>query len=242
MTAQRFVADPFGPPGSRMYRTGDVVKWTADGVLEFGGRVDDQVKIRGFRIEPGEIEALLRKQTGVAEAVVVAREDEPGGRRLVAYVVPAGAQRPTAAALRASVARTLPEYMVPATFVTLDRLPLSPNGKLDRRALPAPDGTADAGTGYVAPETDSERIVAGIWAEVLGVDRVGLTDNFFELGGDSIRSLHIASRVKAAFDVALTPRDVLTARTVGGVVDLVEERILSELERVASGGGNDEEL
>jgi len=240
LTAQRFVANPFGPPGSRMYRTGDLVRWTAEGELEFGGRADDQVKIRGFRIELGEIESVLRRHCGVAEAVVVAREDGPGGRRLVGYVVPAGAVPPAASELRGHLGRSLPDYMVPPAFVTLDRLPLSPNGKLDRSALPPPDAATESGTGvdYAPPESDTERAVAEVWAEVLGVDRIGRHDNFFDLGGDSIQSLAIAGRVAEAFDVTLTPRDILTARTVAVLAELVEDQILVQLERVALGDGN----
>jgi amino acid adenylation domain-containing protein len=242
LTAQRFVANPFGPPGSRMYRTGDLVRWTAAGQLEFGGRTDNQIKVRGFRVEPGEIEAVLRRHPDVGEAVVVAREDQPGLKRLVAYLVAADGQPPVPAQVRAFVARSLPDYLVPSAFLTLDRMPLSPNGKLDRQALPAPDANADTGTGYVAPETDTERVIAEIWADVLRLERVGAHDNFFDLGGDSIRSLHIAGRVGAAFDLTLTPRDILTARTVAALAELVEERVLSELEHVALGDGNDKRL
>jgi amino acid adenylation domain-containing protein len=239
LTAQRFLANPFGPPGSRMYRTGDLVRWSTSGELEFIGRADDQVKIRGFRIEPGEIEALLRRHPEVAEAVVIAREDEPGYKRLVGYVVPANGLAPTAADLRALVAKSLPEYMVPSAFVMLDSLPLSPNGKLDRRALPEPGGL-EPPTEYVAPRTDTERVLTEIWAEVLGVDPVGVSDNFFELGGDSVRSLQIASRIKTAFDLMLTPRDVLTSRDIAALAELVEEKILREIESVAFGDGNGE--
>ncbi|NJC68036.1 AMP-binding protein, partial [Planosporangium flavigriseum] len=242
LSAERFVACAFGAPGERMYRTGDVVRWRADGQVEFLGRADDQVKIRGFRIELGEIEAVLRSHASVGEAVVVVREDQPGAKRLVAYLVPA-ADMVDVGAVRALVAGRLPGYMVPAAFVTLEALPLSPNGKLDRRALPAPD---HSGTGaeadYVAPRTDTERAIAGIWAEVLDTDRVGIHDNFFELGGDSVRSLHIASRIKAAFDVGLTPREVLVTRTVCALAELVEDKVLRELERVAFGDGNRDDL
>src|SRR5205085_4881251 len=218
LTAERFVANPFGEAGSRVYRAGDRARWRAEGVLEYLGRVDEQVKIRGFRIELGEVESSLLDHPEVADAVVVAREDEPGRKRLVAYLVPAaGAQLPTTADLRAFLAQTLPDYMVPSAFVVLEELPLSPNGKLDRKALPAPDpGSAHAG-GYVAPRTDAEWALAGIWSEVLGVAQVGVEDNFFELGGDSILSIRVISRLRAAFRVELSPRTLFTTPTVAGL-------------------------
>ncbi|MGH3370533.1 MAG: non-ribosomal peptide synthetase, partial [Nocardioidaceae bacterium] len=169
LTAERFVPDPFATtPGARLYRTGDLARYLPDGNIEFLGRADHQVKIRGFRIEPGEIEAALVGRPEIGTAVVVAREDEPGRKRLVAYLVPApGADEPTTAELRALLAKTLPDYMVPQAFVTLDQLPLTPNGKLDRKALPAPDLGPLAVADYVAPRTDAERILAGIWSGVL---------------------------------------------------------------------------
>jgi len=180
----------------------------------------------------------LAAHPGIAQVVVIAREDEPGSKRLLAYLVPVDATAPpTPNALRSLAAESLPDYMVPSAFVVLHSLPLSPNGKLDRRALPAPDPGAVAAAGYVAPRTDAEAVLAEIWAEVLGLERVGVEDNFFELGGDSIRSLRIVSRAKAAFDVTLTPRDVLAARTVATLAELVEEKVLLEFERVAVGDG-----
>jgi amino acid adenylation domain-containing protein len=242
LTAQRFVACPFGAVGQRMYRTGDRVRWTIDGQLEYQGRTDEQVKIRGFRIEPGEIETALRHHPQVTDTAVIAREDQPGHKRLVAYLVPTpGSTAPETTALREFLHRVLPDYMVPAAFVELGHLPLSPSGKIDRRALPAPDFAAAVGGGYVAPRTDAERVLADIWADVLGVEQVGINDNFFELGGDSLRSMQLTSRMKAAFDVALTPRDVLTTRTVSALAELVEEKVLSELERIAVGAGNNTE-
>ncbi|MEV4053508.1 non-ribosomal peptide synthase/polyketide synthase [Amycolatopsis sp. NPDC049688] len=226
LTATRFLADPFGGPGERMYRTGDLVRWRADGTLEFLGRADDQVKIRGFRIEPGEIVAVLRRHPDVRDAAVVAAD-----QRLIAYVV---ADPGTATGLREHVAATLPAHFVPAAFVRLDALPLTANGKLDRRALPAPEAPVESAE-YAAPETETEEVLAAIWAEALGLDRVGVEDNFYALGGDSLRSLRITSMTKSAFDVELTPKDVLTAGTVLALAELVEERVLQDLERLAAG-------
>ncbi|MGH3933738.1 MAG: amino acid adenylation domain-containing protein, partial [Pseudonocardiaceae bacterium] len=217
LTAQRFVADPFGKPGGRMYRTGDRVRWTADGLMEFLGRMDEQVKIRGFRIEPGEIEARLRQQPDVTDAVVVARESNSGHKRLVAYVVaPVGAAVPAAGELRAVLSQSLPDYMVPSAVVVLDALPLTPNGKVDRKALPAPDIDASR-PGHVAPRTDNERVVAQVWAELLEVERVGVEDNFFELGGDSILSIRVISRLRAALEVDVSPRALFTHPTVAAL-------------------------
>ncbi|MDT5025008.1 MAG: hypothetical protein QOE61_1434, partial [Micromonosporaceae bacterium] len=242
LTAQRFGADPFGEPGSRMYRTGDVVRWRDDGAVEFVGRVDDQVKIRGFRIELGEIEAMLASHPGVAESVVVATQDGSGIKRLIAYVVPAdrgasdrgapdrGAQA-SAGELREFVGASLPEYMVPSAVVTLDTLPLSTNGKLDRSALPDPEfGSAGHG-GHVAPRTEVERVVARIWAEVLGVESVGVADNFFELGGDSILSIRLVSRMRAALGADVSPRAVFTTPTVAGLAAAIS----GQAEAVAAG-------
>jgi non-ribosomal peptide synthase protein (TIGR01720 family) len=200
-----------------MYATGDLVRWTAGGELEFAGRADEQIKIRGFRIEVGEIEAALAAHPGVADAAVIAREDQPGIKRLAAYIVPAStgpvSTGPVGAAeLRAFLGETLPDYMVPSAFVTLEALPLSGNGKLDRRGLPAPEVTATA-AGYVAPRSDAEHALAGIWADVLGLDRVGIHDNFFEIGGDSILSIQVVSRARQK-GWSYTTKDLFLHQTI----------------------------
>jgi amino acid adenylation domain-containing protein/non-ribosomal peptide synthase protein (TIGR01720 family) len=220
LTAERFVACPFGPAGSRMYRTGDRVRWNPMGDLEFIGRVDHQVKVRGFRIEPGEIETVLRGHAEVDDVVVVAHEELSGVKRLVAYVASSNVSEALTAELRAMTAERLPDYMVPAVFVVLDRMPLSPNGKLDRRALPEPSGMA-AGAGYVEPRTDTERILAAIWAEVLGMQQVGIEDDFFELGGDSILGAQVLARVRGAFGIGLSARTVFDASTVAELAELL---------------------
>ncbi|HEX7242267.1 MAG TPA: amino acid adenylation domain-containing protein, partial [Longimicrobiaceae bacterium] len=225
LTADRFVPDPFAvETGARLYRTGDRVRWLASGELEFLGRVDAQVKIRGFRIEPGEIEAVLRQHDGVADCVVVAREDVPGDRRLVAYV--AGGVETDA--LREHLRGSLPEYMVPAAFVVLDALPLTPNGKLDRKALPAPD-LASSEEKYVAPRTPAEEVVAGIWAEVLKVERVGVAESFFELGGHSLLAARVVSRVRQVFGVEVPLRALFEGPTVAEMARAVEEMRRADL-------------
>ncbi|MGW6056051.1 amino acid adenylation domain-containing protein [Streptomyces sp. NPDC055189] len=212
LTAERFVADPFGSAGGRMYRTGDLVRWTADGVLVFLGRADDQVKVRGFRIEPAEIEAALTRHPDVAQSCVLPREDTPGVKRLVAYVVPpAGREMPGADELRSHLVPLLAEYQIPAAFVPLERLPLTANGKIDRRALPAPAFTTADRT-HRAPDGPREELLCALYADVLGLDQVSPDDGFFELGGDSIVSVRLVARARAA-GLALTPRDVFTERT-----------------------------
>ncbi len=239
LTAARFVANPFGPCGTRMYRTGDRVRWNAAGELEFLGRADDQVKIRGFRVELGEIETVLRRHPDVDDAVVLAQQDETGRTRLIGYIVSTAHPAPQPGALHKLLTASLPDYMLPAALVALEEWPLTSHGKLDRKALPAPPAVV-AGGAYIAPRTATERVLAQIWTEVLAVDKVGIEDNFFELGGDSVRSLRIIMRIKAAFDVTVTPREVLTARTISALAELVEDAILRELERVAFGECNDD--
>ncbi|HSU18095.1 MAG TPA: amino acid adenylation domain-containing protein, partial [Longimicrobium sp.] len=217
LTAERFVPDASGgEAGARMYRTGDLGRWRADGTLEFLGRTDFQVKIRGFRIEPGEIEAALLEHDGVRECAVLARE-EAGEKRLVAYVV-GGVETD---ALRAHLRRSLPEHMVPSAFVFLDALPLTPNGKLDRKALPAPDlASAEK---YVAPRTPVEEVLAGIWAEVLRLERVGVTESFFDLGGHSLLATRVVSRVRELLGVEIPLRAFFEGSTVAGLAGRVEE-------------------
>ncbi|MBA5872224.1 MAG: AMP-binding protein, partial [Nitrospira sp. CR2.1] len=214
LTAARFVPDPFSAqPGQRLYRTGDLVRYRPDGTIDYLGRLDHQVKIRGVRIELGEVEAVLRQQPGVREAVVLARRDGHGGARLVGYVTTGPEHTVEPAALKAALAQTLPEYLVPAVIVRLAQLPLSPNGKVDRQALPAPEVAAPRTTAYEAPRTEPEQQLAAIWAQVLGLAQVGRHDNFFELGGDSITSLQVLAKAHRE-GLTLTPKQLFEHPTV----------------------------
>ena len=208
LTGSRFVACPFGGPGARMYRTGDLVRWGADGQLQYLGRADEQVKIRGYRIELGEVQAALSGLDGVEQAVVIAREDRPGDKRLIGYVT--GTADP--AQIRAQLAQRLPAYMIPAAVVVIDALPLTVNGKLDTRALPAPDyHDTDH---YRAPASPVEEILAGIYAQVLGLQRVGVDDSFFDLGGDSLSAMRLVAAINAGLDAGVSVRAVFEAPTV----------------------------
>ncbi|WP_420126115.1 amino acid adenylation domain-containing protein [Longimicrobium sp.] len=230
LTARHFVPNPFGAPGSRLYRTGDRARWLPEGVLDFLGRADQQVKVRGFRIEPGEIEAVLVADPGVRDAVVVARADASGERVLAAYVVPRGDGAADAAALRRRLQERLPAYMVPGFIVPMNALPLAPGGKVDRRALPDPASVAGPvgdGEGFVPPATPEERAIAAVWTEVLGIERVGATDGFFSLGGHSLRAVRIINRIDETLGVRLSVSALFDAPTVRGLA----ERVVLERDR-----------
>jgi acyl carrier protein len=241
-TAERFLADPFVADGqARMYKTGDLGRWLPDGNIEFLGRNDFQVKIRGFRIELGEIEAALREQAGVREAVVVAREDAGGDKRLVAYYTSTETSGPEwregaaeivgAEVLRDRLSAKLPEYMLPAAYVRIEQFPLTPNGKLDRKALPAPDQDAYGMREYEAPRGETETTLAAIWCEVLKLERVGRRDNFFELGGHSLLAVRVITRVRQALGVEV-PLGDLFAKPV--LLNFAEKVIDTQLDQFHS--------
>ena len=229
LTAERFIPDPFGAAGSRLYKSGDLSRYRADGAIEFLGRIDHQVKIRGFRVELGEIEAALAKGDGNKEVVVMARQDAPGEKRLVAYLVARGGTAPTARDLRAFLAESMPDYMLPAVFVPLDKMPLTPSGKVARGALPAPDeGRLESGVAFQAPSGPFEEKLAAIWAEILRVPQVGATHNFFELGGHSLLATRVMSAIRAGFGVDLPLRVLFERPTVAGLAAALTERLAGQ--------------
>jgi aspartate racemase len=231
LTAKAFIPNPFNDePEARLYKTGDLVRYLPDGTIEFVGRIDYQVKIRGFRIELGEIEAVLAQHPKVLQAVVIAREDEPGEKRLVAYVVPKQEQAVTSQELRGLLKEKLPDYMVPSTFVILDTLPLTLTGKIDRRALPAPDKTPRSiDVNFVAPRTPTEEVLTAIWTEVLGVQS-GIYDNFFEVGGHSLLATQVISRIRDVFSVELSLHSLFETPTVAGLAVAIAQSQAQKVE------------
>ena len=224
LTAERFVPNPFSQdPHSRLYRTGDRCRWRADGNLEYLGRIDHQVKLRGFRIELGEIESTLANHSSIAQCVVILREDRPGDKRLVAYYTASGEIHPSIAQLREHLQASLPEYMIPSAFVRLDALPLTPSGKIDRRALPVPDmKDIDAQEHYTPPRNGMEEELVEIWQEILGIERIGIHDNFFALGGHSLLAVRLTSRVLDVFDVQLGVRQVFENPSIAKQAQQIE--------------------
>jgi acyl carrier protein len=219
LSAEKFVPNPFGDePGARLYRTGDRARHLPDGRIDYLGRFDHQLKVRGYRIEPGEIEAVFGQHPSVRDAVVIAREDTPGERRLVAYVVAREGQTLEAGDLRTFGKERLPQYMMPSAFVVSESLPLTPNGKLDRRALPAPEA-GDAGTlaAYLPPQTEIERTITAVWQQVLGVGQVGLNDNFFDLGGHSLFMIQVQSKLRTALNRNISITDLFKYPSVSAL-------------------------
>ena len=212
LTAEKFVPDPFGGrSGGRLYRTGDLARYLPDGNIEFLGRIDTQVKLRGFRIELGEVEAVLREHSAVREAVVALREDVAGDKRLTAYLTFHHQEHPDGDELRAFLKEKLPDYMLPSAFITLSAIPLTQNGKVDRSALPAP---AQKRQDRILPSTPLEEVLAGIWAQVLGIDQVGINENFFELGGHSLTATQVVARIREIFEIDLPLREFFEGPTI----------------------------
>jgi acyl carrier protein len=225
LTAEKFITNPFSnDPQARLYKTGDQARYLADGNIEFLGRIDDQVKIRGYRIELGEIESVLAQHPAIEQAVVLAREERPGDKRLVAYVVGAPGSVPSANELRTFLQQKLPEYMVPSAFVFLQEIPLSPNGKVDRRALPEPDRSRrELANVYRSPATSTEETLAAIWREVLKLDRVGIDDDFFDLGGHSLLATQIVSRMCKAFSLEVPLRHFFESPTIAALAAIIDQ-------------------
>jgi acyl carrier protein len=226
LTAEKFIPNPFSKePGARLYRTGDLARYLSDGNIEFLGRIDHQVKIRGFRIELGEIEVVLGQHHAVRETVVIAREDVPGEKRLVAYFVSAQEPAPATGELRDFLREKLPEPMVPSVYVKMDVLPLTPNGKVNRRALPAPEKVwLEPEETFLAPRTPLESLIAEIWQDVLDVDRVGVYDHFFDLGGHSLLSLQVVTRLEKKIGIRISPTEIIF-QTLGQLASVCEERM-----------------
>jgi acyl carrier protein len=225
LTEEKFIEHPFSDdPRARLYKTGDLARYRADGNIEYLGRLDQQVKLRGFRIELGEVESVLSQHPAVSQVVVMVWEDEPGDRRLVAYIVPNSGSIPPVSELRDFLKSKLPEYMVPSAFVELDALPLTPNGKVDRKALPAPERrSAEIEKTFVAPRTPVEQGVADIWSEVLGLERVGIHENFFSLGGHSLKATQVVSRVRETFQVDLPLASLFANPTTADLASAVRK-------------------
>ncbi|HYI11616.1 MAG TPA: amino acid adenylation domain-containing protein [Thermoanaerobaculia bacterium] len=237
MTADRFIADPFsGEPGARLYRSGDIARWRRDGRLEILGRADNQIKLRGFRIELGEIEGTLREHAGVRHGVVICREDRPGDKRLVAYVVPETAEVGVAD-LRGHLKAALPEYMVPSAFVLMEKLPISPNGKVDRKALPAPELSDMNVETSAPPRTTEEQELAAIWSEILGIGQIGIHDDFFALGGHSLLATQLIARVSREFGIDIPLRRLFEAPTIAAFARVIEADLLARVDSLS-----DEEL
>jgi len=235
LTAATFVSDPYGTTdGSRIYRTGDRGRYLEDGNIVFTGRMDEQVKVRGFRIELGEIESVLREHESVTEAVVIALADQGNEKRLVAYVVTVPEASRNVSELRGYLKERLPDYMIPSAFVYLDALPLTSHGKIDRRALPAPDAERPAlAEAFIAPQTPTEKGLASIWTRLLGINRVGINDNYFELGGDSLLATQLVSQLRGVFEVELPLVNLFQYPTLAELAASIEEAIIEQMEEIS---------
>jgi acyl carrier protein len=238
LTAERFIADPVsGREGACLYKTGDLARRRADGVFEYLGRVDDQVKIRGYRIELGEIEATLASHAAIASCAVIVRESAPGEQQLIAYVTVVNGGSVKGQDLQLHLKQKLPEYMLPARYVFLDALPLTPNGKVDRKALPAPTREdAPADDGYVAPRTETEVALARIWAELLGIPRIGIHDDVFDLGAHSLLAMRAVTQIRQEFDVNLQLRNLFERPTPAGLAEMIDAMAWNSKAPLASAG------